>query len=155
MISAPASPRRDDSRRGSVDAGATNRTKNAVPRPSAMPAYESARPAISRGLGGGGGWGERAVPHDEREASLGCVTVDRARGRPRDRVPTVRDRLERNAETVGIAGRSDGSLVVPVPGRVQDLNVAAPGIGRLAELDPDLGRRLDETGVGGRVRSHV
>src|SRR2546430_17016933 len=52
-ISAPAIPRRDDSRRGSVDAGATKRTKNAVPSPSAMPAYESARPATSSGEGGG------------------------------------------------------------------------------------------------------
>src|SRR2546428_13803366 len=53
MISAPARPRRDDSRRGSVAAGATKRTKKAVPRPSATPAYEKARPAISSGLGGG------------------------------------------------------------------------------------------------------
>src|SRR5258705_13502611 len=53
MMSAPARPRSDDSRRGSVDAGAMKRTKNAVPRPRAIPAYESARPATSSGLGGG------------------------------------------------------------------------------------------------------
>src|SRR3989442_8737711 len=76
MISAPARPRRDDSRRGSVAAGATKRTKKAVPRPSATPAYERARPAISRALGGGaaagagGGGGNGTFPPAEGETPL-------------------------------------------------------------------------------------
>ena len=46
-------PKSKDSRRGSMPGGAMKRTKKAVPRPSAIPAYESARPATSSGDGGG------------------------------------------------------------------------------------------------------
>ena len=54
-MSAPAASRSMDSRRvSSLSAGTRrNKTKNAVPRPSAMPAYDRARPAISSGSGGG------------------------------------------------------------------------------------------------------
>jgi len=52
-MSPPAIRRSDDSRRGSTPAGATKRTKNAVPRPRAMPAYDRARPTISSVVGGG------------------------------------------------------------------------------------------------------
>jgi hypothetical protein len=56
-MSTPATLVSVDSRRGSVPADATKSTKKAVPRPRAIPAYESARPAISSGLGGGAAFG--------------------------------------------------------------------------------------------------
>src|SRR5207249_3264904 len=52
--SRPASISSSLSRRAAGGAcGCTKSTKNAVPNPSAMPAYESARPATSSGEGGG------------------------------------------------------------------------------------------------------
>src|SRR2546422_9693917 len=51
--STPAMLSSHDSRRGSIPTGATKRTKNAVPSPSAIPPYDSVRPAISRSDGGG------------------------------------------------------------------------------------------------------
>jgi hypothetical protein len=83
------------------------------------------------------------------------VPVDRACRRPRDQVPAVGDRLERDAQAIRIAGRPDVPLIVPLSGRVEDFDVAAFGIGRLAELDAHLCRRLDQARVGGRIRSHV
>src|SRR5439155_18311668 len=81
--------------------------------------------------------------------------VYRARRSPRHQIASVRDRIHGDAEAVRIACQGDVVLVVSYAIRVQHLDVAASRIRRLAELDPDLGRRLHQTSVGCGIRAHV
>ena len=98
---------------------------------------------------------ERTVADDEGEVAFRRVAVYRARRSPRHQIPSVRDRIHGDTETVRIARQGDVVLVVPYAIRVQHLDVAASWIRRLAELDPDLRRRLHQTGVGCGIRAHV
>ena len=83
------------------------------------------------------------------------MSVDGTGRGPRDEVTAIGDRLDRDPKTVRIAGGPDVPLVVALPIRVEHLDLAAFGIGRLAEHDPHLGWRLHQSRIGVWIRADI